>query len=128
MAMDGNIMTEMDVVDHHFSPSNTLMDRFRSHLPDRSSRNLGAVFSMLKTFGGTPPEASFLNIGHFKRSLVAFFKIPFKPQEVDEIFQTLNRHGDGQLHVKDFIAGLQVRDIAFCPYLNRSTDASFIYI
>ena len=97
-------MTELDV--------KTLRDRFRSHLPDRSSRKLEAVFSMLKTFGGVPPEASFLNIDHFKCALVAFFKLPFKPQEAHEFFQELNRNGDGQLHVRDFIAGLQVREIA----------------
>ena len=112
MVMDRNFMAEMDLTDQYISPSITLMGRFRSHLPDRSSRNLVAVFGMLKTFGGAPSEASSLNIDHFKRSLVAFFKIPFKPQEIDEVFQTLNRNGDGQLHVSDFIAGLQVSVVA----------------
>jgi hypothetical protein len=103
--------TEIDVIDPRLSETKTcLMDRFRSNLsPDRSPRVLVMVFGMLKTFGGTSSDANFLNIDHFKRALVTFFKVPLKPREVEEIFQILNRNGDGELHVQDFIAGLQVK-------------------
>ena len=103
-------MMEMEVLNHHLSQTKMLMDRFRSHLPDRSSRMLGTVFGMLRTFGGAPSDATSLNIDHVNRSLVAFFKIPFASREIEEIFKTLNRNGCGQLHVQDFILGLQVNN------------------
>ena len=62
---------------------------------------------MLRTFGGAPPDTTFLNVDHFKRSLVAFFKIPFVPREIEEIFQTLSRNGNDQLHEQDFIDGFR---------------------
>jgi hypothetical protein len=111
-------MTEIDIRDHQFLQKKMLMDRFRSHFPDRSTRKLQFAFGMLKAIGGARSDASTFNIDQFKHSSIVFFKISLNPREVDEVFQILNRNGDGQLHVQDFIAGLQVR----APLSSRLTS------